>query len=346
VPAAHLLGRDLPGGWRVVEVWSQDYSNSGGEFSIAYYVENRDGRRAFMKALNVSAALGAGEGRVVDRLKAFADAYVYERDLLRTCRNRRLLDFGELEVPEAGVLRQVPYLILELAEGDIRSHQSKLAEFDLAWVLRTMKHATQGIEQLHYAHTTHQDLRPSNILIQQSGREMKLGDLGRAERRGRPGPHRARSVPGAVSYAPPEQLYGAFNGSWELRCAGDVYHLGSLLVQLFLGHNLTSLLQQALSTQFRVQYWHGPFDEVLPYLRVAHSDVLEELHEAVVARAGRPSMTEEVVGAARELTDPDPALRGHPRDRAARTSSYAVRRYVSLFNRLAAQAEAVLFDGT
>jgi serine/threonine protein kinase len=185
VPAAHLLGRDLPGGWRVVEVWSQDYSNSGGEFSIAYYVENRDGRRAFMKALNVSAALGAGEGRVVDRLKAFADAYVYERDLLRTCRNRRLsrvirlLDFGELEVPEAGVLRQVPYLILELAEGDIRSHQSKLAEFDLAWVLRTMKHATQGIEQLHYAHTTHQDLRPSNILIQQSGREMKLGDLGR-----------------------------------------------------------------------------------------------------------------------------------------------------------------------
>ncbi len=171
---------------------------------------------------------------------------------------------------------------------------------------------------------------------------MKLGDLGRAQRRDLPGPNMDRAVPGAVSYAPPEQLYGAFRGSWEERRAGDVYHLGSLVVQLFLGHNFTTLLQQQLPPPFRLNQWQGDFRGALPYLRTAHAEVLKEFEEVVQARTGRERMTADLVCAVREMTDPDPALRGDPRDRAARTSSYAVRRYVSLFNRLAAEAEAAL----
>jgi serine/threonine protein kinase len=171
---------------------------------------------------------------------------------------------------------------------------------------------------------------------------MKLGDLGSAERRGLPGPNADCNVPGAVAYAPPEQLYGAFSGSWEERRASDVYHLGSLAVQLFIGHNITTILHHQLPTGFRWGQWQGDFAGVLPYLRTAHAEVLREFEEVVQARTGRDRMTAELVGAVSQMSDPDPALRGHPRDRAASTSSYAVRRYVSLFNRLAAEAEAAL----
>lgn len=344
VPAAHVLGRTLRNGWRVVERLTKTAGATGGHFSIAYFVENDRGDRAFLKALNVAAVLGFGGGRLIDRMKEFADSFVYERDLFQHCGQRqltrviRLLDYGEIDIPEAGILREVPYLIFEPADGDIRAHQARMGAFDLAWALTTLKHASTGIEQLHSSQTAHQDLKPSNILTQNNGQEMKLGDLGRAERRAVAGPNTDNDIPGAVGYAPPEQLYGAFTGDWEERRAADLYHLGSLLVQMFLGSNVTAVMQEALRPEFRFRKWRGDFDTVLPYLQHAHSEMLREFEDAVSAVSPSASFTASLVAAAAEMTQPDPDLRGHPRDKAARTSSYAVRRYVSLFNRLAAEA--------
>ena len=350
VPAAHLEGRHLPNGWRVVAAVNRSPTSTGGAFSLPYRVLDPEGNEAFMKALNIAEAL-SGKGDLVLELKAFTDAAVFERQLLEECRGRRLtrvihlLDYVEVEVPEAGLLGRVPCLIFELAEGDIRDHQARLDAFDLAWVLRTLKHVAVGIEQLHGVHAAHQDIKPSNVLTQQSGREMKLGDLGRAERRGIAGPYSTHDIPGAIAYAPPEQLYGGFDQNWESRRAADLYHLGSLTVQLFLGHTLTLLTQRELPEQARVGEWDGTFRDVLPYLRNAHGTVVDEFAAATERRAGQVGVAEDLVRAVRELTDPDPKLRGHPRDRLAATSSYAVRRYVSLFNRLAARAEASMMRG-
>jgi hypothetical protein len=61
------------------------------------------------------------------------------------------------------------------------------------------------------------------------------------------------------------------------------------------------------------------------------------------ARAGDliklPDLVDELAAAISDMTAPDPRRRGHPRDRIAKTSSYDVRRYVSLFNRLTLAAE-------
>ncbi|HVF60965.1 MAG TPA: hypothetical protein VNJ70_14255 [Thermoanaerobaculia bacterium] len=318
---------------------------TGGHFSICYHAVHTSGRRGFLKALNFHVAASI-PGSFADILKAFFDSYVFERDLLAECGNRRLsriinlLDHGEVDIPEAGVLGRVPYLIFEPAEGDIREFQARLNDFDLAWVFRVLKHATNGIEQLHASHTTHQDLKMSNVLTMQNGREMKLGDLGRAERRGVTGPTSALGIPGALGYAPPEQLYGAFDYSWGLRRAADIYHLGSLAVQLFTGHNLTSLLLMQLEPQFRPDAWSDDFKSVMPFIREAHATVLHVCGEEVKRHCDEPAMVNELLRAVQEMTDPDPSLRGHPRDRAASTSSYAVRRYVSLFNKLSAQAES------
>lgn len=346
VPSAHLVGRTLENGWMVGGRMTRDPGASGGHFSVCYEVRNQDGRVAFLKALNFQAAV-VGPGSLVDKLNQFTSAYIFERDLLADCRNRkmsrvvRLLESGQVSVPEAGtLLGEVPYLILEPAEGDIRAFQSHLTSFDAAWAFRVMKHVLEGLEQLHGALTTHQDLKPSNVLTLESGREMKLGDLGRAERRGAVGPWSNFAIPGALTYAPPEQQYGGFGGTWEERRAGDLYLAGSLGAQLFLGHCMSALLQSELPTAFRLSEWSGTFDEALPALLSAHGRVVAQVRSAVEAAWPNPDCAFEYATAIERMTIPDPIRRGHPRDLASRTSSYAVRRFVSLMNLLSTETHA------
>src|SRR5207249_3957485 len=58
-PAHGLLNIDLENGWRVVERLPDPGSagGTGGHFSVGYIVEHADGRRAFLKALNLAPAL-------------------------------------------------------------------------------------------------------------------------------------------------------------------------------------------------------------------------------------------------------------------------------------------------
>jgi len=352
VPAAHLEGRELARGWTVGPRVTRDPSATGGFFSVSYTARHEDGSLAFMKALNFNA--GATEtAPLVDQLNFFTSAYMFERDLLADCCDRkmgrviRLLDHGEVTVAEAGpILSKVPYLILELAEGDIRTFQARAKDFDCAWAFRVMHHALLGLEQLHAAHTAHQDLKPSNVLTQSGGSEMKLGDLGRADRRGVNGPWSRNAIPGAVTYAPPEQQYGSFAGTWDERLAADLYLAGSLGVQLFLGNCMSALVQAHLMAECTPQQWAGSFDEVVPYLRSAHSEVALALEQEVAERVGDASSAQRYAAAVAQMTDPNPCERGHPKDRGARTSSYAVHRYVSLMDLLSARSHRLMLEGS
>ena len=344
VPAAHLAGRNLGNGWVVGQRVTRDPGASGGAFSVFYTATHEDGREGFLKALNFAAA-SVGPGTLADRVNRFTAAYIFERDLLHECRNRRLsrvvqmLEHGEVRVDDAGFLKDVPYLILELADGDIRAFQSTLNAFDAAWALRVIKHVIEGVEQLHSAQTAHQDLKPSNVLTHNSGTEMKLGDLGRADRVGQQGPWSGFEIPGAVTYAPPEQQYGDFTGTWEERRAADMYLTGSLAAQLFLGHCMSALLQDRVQHGFRATEWNGRFAAALPALKSAHALVMESLNQAAEGQIGYSDISRTLTVVVSQMTHPDPASRGHPRDRRARTSSYSLRRYTGTLNTLLAQAE-------
>lgn len=345
VPAAHLVGRVLPGGWTVTELVNQDPGGTGGCFSVPYFVTSGAGEKAFLKALNFQAA-ATGPGDIVERLNTFTETFKFERDLLGHCRERRLsrvvrmLDSGTVEVAEAGpLLSQVPYMIFELADGDIRAFQSRMTALDTVWAFRVMKHAIQGVGQLHAVHTAHQDLKPSNVLTQDAGSVMKLGDLGRADRRGVDGPFSEEPIPGAWAYAPPEQLYGAFGRTWEERRAGDLYLAGSLGVQLFLGHCLSVLVQQGMPREFRFDVWRGDFAEILPYLVHSHQAVMAELRSVVLQATGHEDSTSRFVEGVTQLTAPDPRQRGHAKDRASAGSSYGVARFVSLMDLLATREQ-------
>jgi serine/threonine protein kinase len=316
---------------------------TGGAFSVCYLVKNRDGRTAFLKAFNFQAA-ATGLGTVADRMKQFLDAYVFERDLLKDCGGKSLsriialLDHGEIALG-ANVWETVPYLVLEQADGDARKLREAMVRLDCTWVCRTMKHVCLGLEQLHSAGATHQDLKLSNVLTQDDGREMKLGDLGRADRQGVPGPWSDRAVPGARSYAPPEQLYLGFQRTWEERKAGDMYLAGSLGVQLFTGHNLTALIQQRTPMESRAGVWKGTFPAVIPVLEHAHAGVISDLESLLRRESMNESIIQIYIAAIAQMTQPDPMKRGNPKDRAAKTSSYSFRRFVSLFNLIAIRSE-------
>jgi serine/threonine protein kinase len=337
-PAAHLKGLEVDDGWVVGTRIDQQPGDTGGNFSFGYRVSHPEKGAAFLKALDYSRALRHDD--VPAALKRLVDAYVYERDLLEKCSKARLskvilpLAHGQKDVD--GFQLPVNYLIFELADGDVRNQLAATEVFDHAWVMRVLHNTAIGIQQLHGERIVHQDIKPSNLLTFEDGSSFKLGDLGRAEYQGEAGPHSAHRIAGDPTYAPPEQLYGHQPSDWHARRRScDLYHLGSMILFLFTGVATTPAVISRLAPAQRFENWGDSYAGVLPFVRNAFDEVADELNEAL------PPFCRDRLGPAfRELCDPEPEKRGHPRAHGARHSDpYAVERYVSLFNLLALRAE-------
>ena len=104
---------------------------------------------------------------------------------------------------------------------------------------------------------------------------------------------------------------------------------------LFTGVGTTHALMLELTTEHRPRVWRDSYEAVLPYVRDAFSRVVTRLEAELPAEFRR-----ELIARFRELCEPDPRLRGHPRTRAALGSSYSLERYVASFNLVAQRAEA------
>lgn len=336
-PARRLLGMSLSGGWKVVQEVVLGTHTTGGTFSAGYIVE-RDGQRAFLKALDYSKATLPGRDTPAE-LRRMTTEYLFERDLVLRCVGRGFsrivtgIDHGKVVVAP-GLDGQVEYIIFELAEGDIRKQLARAKQVNLAWVLRVLHHVATGLFQLHKESIAHQDVKPSNVL-DFLAQGWKLTDLGRAATLGVTTPHDDYTVAGDPIYAPPELLYGEVSADWhQRRVACDLFHLGSLAVFLFSNANMTHLLFAEMPRDQLPDKWNGSYRDVLPYVRDAFGRAIERFSKSVPA-----PVKEEVVAAVRELCEPDPKLRGHARDRRSVHNRYSSERYVSLFNRLAARAE-------
>jgi len=272
-----LINKDLKG-WVIKRPLNRCRNATGGLHSSGYIAENRDGRRAFVKVLHI-----ALEGHSKDPLietQTQINVFQYERDLVRKCKNHgmnrviRGIDDGEL------VKENIVYLILELAEQDLREQATAIlnSRLDLAFRLRLLHQTSAGLNQLHWVGIAHQDLKPSNVLISHD-RIAKIGDLGHAQARGLPRPGPSPNIAADPTYAPPEQLYGSVSAdNWEERRLGaDLYHLGSLSVFLFTGSGTTALLAKYLHPEHHWRVWRGSYREVLPYIRQATEALLEEV---------------------------------------------------------------------
>ncbi len=339
-PHECLEGLTLKSEWTVVRRIERPPGASGGHFSCGYLVENPRGKKGYLKALDFYSRLPASKDPA-RALEPLLKAFNFERDLLALCRTRRLsrvvmaLDDGAVTVPGMAGPATVQYIIFELADGDIRSQMKVADRLDVAWVLRSLHHIAVGLDQLHRIGVSHQDLKPSNVLLFDEERLSKLADLGRASHQGTEPPHYSFTVPGDQGYAPPEALYGAPLLSSEARRRGlDAYHLGSMIASLFTTVAMTPLIIMGLETKFHWRRWTGNYEDALLFLRPAFADAVDYVLAEVPEEYRR-----EIGEALRQLCDPDPDHRGHPRDRAGIGSSYALHRYVSSFNKLARTAE-------
>ena len=339
-PAQQLVGRNLPNGWIVEELIRRPESATGGYFSSSYIVRSDNGKRAFLKAMDYKRALESPDP--AKKLQAMTTAYNFERMILEKCNSNRLsrivrvLDSGSLPPQDGDPSSVVQYLVFELASGDIRSFVAHGQSFEPVWTLKMMHQVAAALRQLHYLNIAHQDVKPSNVLVFEEDHS-KLADLGRASDRDSTSPHDGFKCAGDKTYAPPELLYGHVPEDWRTRRLGcDMYLLGSLVVFFCRGVSMTHLLFNRLDKDHHFQNWGGTYSEVLPYLQNVFAQIIRELREEIQADFGFPNEIAELV---KQLCNPDPQKRGHPKNLFSSGNQYSLERYVSIFDRLAKQAE-------
>jgi len=347
------VGTKLEGGWTVESPlgWSFDDkgkparpagdNGSGGNFSVGYVVKRGD-QTAFLKAIDLSRAMKAKPGDMLNELKKIIDTATFEQALCALCGERRMdrvvlaLAAGEIVVGP-NLQDRVPYIIFELADGDVRRRMRLVNEnVRAAWIFSALQNAAVGLRQLHSAKIAHQDVKPSNLLQFEKQNVFKVGDVGRAIQEGVAVPRAEYGIAGDPSYAPPELLYGHYVPDWNTRRVGcDLFMFGSLIAFFFLGQGITPMLMSRIDAAHLPRRaggeWQGFYADVLPIVQRAFSSVLEEL-ELVAPK----KFKDEIVASVRQLCEPDPALRGHPRNRTE--NQFDLSRYVSQFDLLAKHA--------
>src|SRR5690554_3818659 len=130
--AAHLLlNQKLKNGWTVIKKLERDANQSGSNFSVGYIVENENGETSFLKAFDIGGFLALashnGDVDVVNVMNDMTTAYIYERDLSEHCKNKYVTNVSIVKEAAQTIVPGVevpivPYLIFDLAEGDVRKH--------------------------------------------------------------------------------------------------------------------------------------------------------------------------------------------------------------------------------
>lgn len=333
IAAFNLVGQTLNATWVVKQRIDKEPSGTGGFFSVCYLVEDRLHNIFFLKAFNINAFKTLSKGKSwMDYMKEMTDAYLYEKKLSEYCQQHHVtkvsfvIDSGEIELG-GYTFPIVPYLVFEMADGDVRRVLNNSQTVDLAWKLHSLHDIAVAIQQLHNIQVSHQDLKPSNILLFKE--ESKVGDLGRSTCAAIDSQYNLMPYSGDLSYAPFEILYNQpLSDSQEQFFATDCYLLGSLITFYIAGISMTALITEYIRKN-NISL-HGNFISDLPYLQHAFNDVIGRLELSIPI----PEMRNDISSLIRYLCEPDPTRRGHPKNISSRGSNYDLHRFVASLDAL------------
>ena len=300
-------------------------NETGGNFSICYIVE-KEGVEYFMKVLDLRICNVGNLPRGMTRpqyIEKCTREFNYERALSAYCDDRRIksvityIDDGD-EVLDEFPFKDVPYIIYEKAEGDIRRilDLSQRAVFteqlkNISVKLKSLHDVTVGMQQLHKNGISHQDIKPSNVLT--INNQSKIGDLGRSLCLS---PDIKCPYPldfnGDLTYAPPEAFF--YYGTAKERKAlyqMDSFMLGSLIVFYISGVSFNTLMNQHLYSSIREMASSGKsYEESLPELINAYHQALLDFERDIPLDDIRKDLTRIV----EYLCNPDVERRGHPKN--------------------------------
>jgi eukaryotic-like serine/threonine-protein kinase len=332
--AAHnLLGKKLKNGWEVIEKLEKLPGQTGSFFSVCYTVK-KDKEICFLKAFDFAKFFHvsqiSGESKsIVDVMSDMISAYKYERDLSELCKSRKVTKVAFVkeaneEMISGYSIPVVPYLIFDLADGDVRKKLIYNNNLDLAWKLNSLHSVAVGLRQLHNINVSHQDMKPSNVLM--FGSETKIGDIGRSICEEMESPFGELVFNGDWSYAPPELLYKYYIADWKKRAfATDTYLLGSMIVFYFTGVNMNALIRQNMQNEISWEFWRGGFDEVKDYLIDAFHKAILEFQESISGNL----LKNELKTLVEYLCYPIPEKRGHVKNLLTSANQYDLERIVS-----------------
>jgi eukaryotic-like serine/threonine-protein kinase len=172
------------------------------------------------------------------RTSEFASAEEIRRFFQEAQAAARLRHPGIISVHDAGEQEGLPYLVMRYVEGESLAERIKPSgsgsdarPLSVEGSARLLLAVAQAVEYLHQQGVIHRDLKPGNILIDESGNPF-VTDFGLAKVFASEG---ERTVTGTVigtpAYMAPEQAWGVR----AVTPASDVYSLGAILYELLTG---------------------------------------------------------------------------------------------------------------
>ncbi len=328
-----LIGQALLGGWTITSLRVEVSSGPIRIPTLSFEATDGQQSKALVKVLDLRIDPAAPDE--LKDLELRLMVFNYQRQLIERLAGERLrgvvrgLQSGSIPFASAP-LGRIYFLIVEWSDDDLRSQVALNDRFDSAYALRVLHQTATALHELHQREVAHLSVRPANIVF--IAETVKLGEFSCAVDARKPRPDGAPALDWAS--APPEFLYQAPIDSMNARCLIDLYQLGSVVAYVFSGTSLTAQLGLKLQPIHHWKRWTGSFAEALPYVQHAFGDVLRD-----IAPNFPEACRDELIGAVRDLCAPDPALRGHPLNRAGQGLQYSTERYISLFDRLASRLE-------
>jgi serine/threonine-protein kinase len=133
-------------------------------------------------------------------------------------------------VIEAGEVEGLPYLAqVFIAGGSLEDRIEREGRLPLADSVRICTAVASGLDALHTEGLIHRDVKPANILLDESGTPF-IADFGLAKDRDASVLTQAGQALGSMDYMSPEQIRGE-----EVSAQSDVYGLGCVLFECLAG---------------------------------------------------------------------------------------------------------------
>jgi serine/threonine protein kinase len=132
-------------------------------------------------------------------------------------------------ITEAGEADGRPYLAVAYVRGRTLEQHLAGGPLPIPAMVRVVAHVASGLDALHNAGIVHRDVKPSNVIIDESS-SARLTDFGLAKGRAYTVLTKPGMIMGTLDYLAPEMLRGA-----EATGASDIYALGCVTFECTAG---------------------------------------------------------------------------------------------------------------
>ncbi|HYJ49756.1 MAG TPA: Stk1 family PASTA domain-containing Ser/Thr kinase [Microbacterium sp.] len=212
--------RVLSGRYRVDELIGR-----GGMATVYRGYDVTLGRQVAVKLLNRDLA-GDNAFRTRFRMEAQAASRMAHPTIVR------VFDAGEdTETSPDGIVRPVPYIVMELVHGALLKDVIAAGPVPLGDAVRYVDGILEALEYSHRAGVVHRDIKPGNVMVTDAG-QVKVMDFGiaRAVSDSSSTVAETTSILGTAAYFSPEQAKGE-----PVDARADVYSSGVVLYELLTG---------------------------------------------------------------------------------------------------------------